>query len=219
MLYPAKWITGKMCLTFLSTLNYGEKLDNDFTHPIDSDRFTWFNCWSFPMYTTSTLFLLYIQVFDIPLENCSHFTTCSSCTSSADPVCGWCALESTCSRQIYCHSGFKHRHWVQDEEQCIASISLDPPSIAVDSIHNVSYTKSTFALKGSWVCGRCQTVSDKACTIVQSSRAAFTHCTHAPQTLRLLDYWSIHMYTKSVCVCTSALLVESTAHQSRVCRG
>ena len=83
----------------------------------------------------------YVQVFEIPLERCSNYTSCTDCTSSRDPLCGWCALEQYCSRDIYCPGSSSKGHWVNNAEQCIVFVSLAINSMDVDLIKNVSCGK------------------------------------------------------------------------------
>lgn len=85
-----------------------------------------------------TVFHLFLQVFVIPLERCSNYTTCNECASSRDPLCGWCSLGQYCSPSIDCSSSSHAGHWVDNKEQCIMSVSLTSTSMAVDFIQSVS---------------------------------------------------------------------------------
>jgi hypothetical protein len=80
------------------------------------------------------------SVFQVPLESCSNYTTCGECTSSKDPLCGWCTLEQYCSRDIDCPRHLDKGHWVAGQEQCIVSVSLAIDSMDVDLIQNVDLT-------------------------------------------------------------------------------
>lgn len=48
-----------------------------------------------------------MQIFTVPIDDCSSNTNtdCSSCVSSGNPLCGWCVVESRCSRQFHCQNG------------------------------------------------------------------------------------------------------------------
>ena len=78
-----------------------------------------------------------IQVFKVPLERCSNYTTCDECTGSKDPLCGWCTLEQYCSRDIDCPRHVDEGHWVSGQKQCIVSVSLATNSMDVDLIEKV----------------------------------------------------------------------------------
>ena len=98
------------------------------------------------------VYCIYLQVFSIPLENCSQYDTCSSCASNVNPMCGWCVLESTCTRQTQCGADSTVGDWAQEPKQCIVSISLQQSSMAVDFVQNVSITgvvTSPFNVKGA----------------------------------------------------------------------
>ena len=69
-------------------------------------------------------------------------------------MCGWCVLDSACTRQIFCGGDSTLGDWAQEPEQCILSISLQRSSMAVDFVQNVSITavvKSPFNVKGSMI--------------------------------------------------------------------
>ena len=78
------------------------------------------------------------QVFGIPLERCSNYSTCGECTSSRDPLCGWCALDQYCSRDAHCTRSSDEGRWVNRQELCIISVSLATNSMDVDLIKSVS---------------------------------------------------------------------------------
>lgn len=71
------------------------------------------------------------------MERCADYTTCDECTRSDDPLCGWCAVEEYCSRDIYCPRSSDKGHWVNGPDQCIASVSLGTDTMDIDLIKKV----------------------------------------------------------------------------------
>ncbi|XP_064402161.1 plexin-A4-like [Halichondria panicea] len=52
------------------------------------------------------------------VDMCGSYSSCDNCTSSPDPVCGWCVLQGRCTRQSLCPSvpynnGVQQTVWVQ----------------------------------------------------------------------------------------------------------
>ncbi len=81
--------------------------------------------------------VLSLQVFQVPLEQCSQLTDCQSCTASPNPLCGWCTVEQKCSRQSQCQNSSETVRWVKDDAQCISS-AITPAQFVLGIGQNVS---------------------------------------------------------------------------------
>ncbi len=85
-----------------------------------------------------------VQVFQVPLEQCSQLTDCQSCTASPNPLCGWCTVEQKCSRRSQCQNSNKIMRWVEDDAQCISSV-ITPTQFVLGIGQNVNINTSSFA--------------------------------------------------------------------------
>ncbi len=81
--------------------------------------------------------VLSLQVFQVPLEQCSQLTDCQSCTASPNPLCGWCTVEQKCSRQSQCQNSSEMMRWVEDDTQCITT-AFSPAQFVLGIGQNVS---------------------------------------------------------------------------------
>ena len=75
---------------------------------------------------------LHIQVYRLPVEECSNFTDCSSCTTRGDRLCGWCSVENKCSRSIQCANSSRSLRWIQDGGRCLTVEISSAESISGD---------------------------------------------------------------------------------------
>jgi hypothetical protein len=76
-------------------------------------------------YTTSN------TIHTIPLDDCNFHSSCDSCISSLNSLCGWCLLESTCSLQSNCD-----QQWLQ--ETCPAIHIINTTAVSSDTINKVT---------------------------------------------------------------------------------
>lgn len=78
-----------------------------------------------------------IQVYKIDLGNCTSYNSCESCTRSNNPLCGWCVLESHCSRMVFCQSASLQHRWVQHANKCISDLQLQRANQTEESFRDV----------------------------------------------------------------------------------
>jgi plexin A len=71
-------------------------------------------------------------VYRLPVEECSNFTDCSSCTTSGGRLCGWCSVENKCSRRSQCSNSTSSLRWVQDSGTCLSVSIASAESISGD---------------------------------------------------------------------------------------
>ena len=83
-------------------------------------------------HTHTHLILPYMQVYRLPVEECSNFTDCSSCTTSGGRLCGWCSVENKCSRRSQCSNSTSSLRWVQDSGTCLSVSIASAESISGD---------------------------------------------------------------------------------------
>ncbi len=73
-----------------------------------------------------------MQVFQVPIEECSQRIDCTSCTNDLNPLCGWCVVENKCSRQTQCQNSSLSSRWTQDNTNCVTVATVDPMQLALD---------------------------------------------------------------------------------------
>ena len=81
---------------------------------------------------THYLPFFHIQVYRLPVEECSNFTDCSSCTTSGGRLCGWCSVENKCSRISQCANSSRSLRWIQDGGRCLTVEISSAESISGD---------------------------------------------------------------------------------------
>ena len=82
--------------------------------------------------TRARLIYLTLQVYRLPVEDCSNFTDCSSCTTRGGRLCGWCSVENKCSRRSQCSNNTSSLRWVQDSGTCLSVSIASAESISGD---------------------------------------------------------------------------------------
>ena len=74
----------------------------------------------------------HLQVYRLPVEECSNFTDCSSCITSGGRLCGWCNVENKCSRSTQCTNSSTPLRWIRDSGQCLTVNISSAVSISGD---------------------------------------------------------------------------------------
>uniref|UniRef100_A0A1I7Y844 Sema domain-containing protein n=1 Tax=Steinernema glaseri TaxID=37863 RepID=A0A1I7Y844_9BILA len=49
------------------------------------------------------------EIITLRTSTCQQYTTCESCTTSADPLCGWCLFEGSCTSISFCANGLTEK--------------------------------------------------------------------------------------------------------------
>eukprot|EP00057_Strongylocentrotus_purpuratus_P021596 XP_011676070.1 PREDICTED: plexin A3 [Strongylocentrotus purpuratus] len=78
------------------------------------------------------------ELMQLAVVNCNQYSSCDEClgptNDDGDPFCGWCTLETKCSRSNECSdSDTDPLNWLQYNQDCIAINNLDPLSQDIDS--------------------------------------------------------------------------------------
>ena len=83
------------------------------------------------------------QVVRFPLETCSSSAGCSSCVTNSDPLCGWCSVESKCSRRSQCQNNNETMRYLAqgDKNSCMNTVVFDPPQF-LSGVKSVPYQVS-----------------------------------------------------------------------------
>ena len=78
-----------------------------------------------------------------PLETCSSSANCSSCVTNSDPLCGWCSVESKCSRRSQCQNNNETMRYLTQgyQNSCMNTVMFDPPQF-VSGVKSVPYQVS-----------------------------------------------------------------------------
>ena len=66
---------------------------------------------------------IYVQVYQLPIEECSNFKDCISCTTAGRLLCGWCTVENKCNRKSHCSNSGTALRWHRKSDKCL-SISI-----------------------------------------------------------------------------------------------
>ncbi len=83
--------------------------------------------------------VFFLKVFRYKIfSDCSQYSSCDSCASIKDPVCGWCVLENKCSRALMCNSSELIGRWINSHKQCIVNVSLSNKFTTIEWLSNVS---------------------------------------------------------------------------------
>ena len=100
-------------------------------------------CSSSQHYIARALSPLICQVMRFPLETCSSSANCSSCATNGDPLCGWCSVESKCSRRSQCQNNNETMRYLTQGNQsnCMNTVMFVPLQL-VSGIESVPYQVS-----------------------------------------------------------------------------
>ena len=73
-------------------------------------------------------------------SNCDRLSTCSTCVSSNDPFCGWCAFRNKCTHLSDCHPHLNVSQWFSTTpRQCSNVEEIIPSSISLPSDSSSSH--------------------------------------------------------------------------------
>ena len=77
-----------------------------------------------------------IQLFNHTVDVCNDFTSCTECLTSGDPICGWCPLSGTCTRQSSCASvpPANSPIWLTDNATCPRIAVVDPSIVYIPEL-------------------------------------------------------------------------------------
>uniref|UniRef100_A0A1X7URZ8 Sema domain-containing protein n=1 Tax=Amphimedon queenslandica TaxID=400682 RepID=A0A1X7URZ8_AMPQE len=87
------------------------------------------------------------NVIALKTEDCSSATSCSECVSLGDPLCGWCMIESKCSRRPFCQDNDQTRRYLTqgDSNNCFDTVSINPPTYITDTEQQPHQVNLTFS--------------------------------------------------------------------------
>ncbi|XP_032235648.2 plexin-A4 [Nematostella vectensis] len=67
------------------------------------------------------------KVIKHPIQECSTFSTCESCSGRGDPFCGWCTLYNKCSVRSECaDSSLSPLRFATEKSICVSIVSTNP---------------------------------------------------------------------------------------------
>ncbi|XP_076807001.1 plexin-B2-like isoform X1 [Clavelina lepadiformis] len=92
------------------------------------------------------------QLYKAGVARCEEqYTTCGSCLSSRDPYCGWCVLQTRCTRKASCENAVNTSYWIgpnSTSQQC-PTVALNPDIIAIGSEEAIEVSFSGTPLPGN----------------------------------------------------------------------
>ncbi|XP_071816756.1 plexin-A4-like [Apostichopus japonicus] len=98
------------------------------------------------------------QITKVPVEECHKFTTCEECHMAEDPYCGWCSLQTECTRrtdsQCQGSQNGTSLRWLSGEDDCLEITGVTPKfahagtttklTVVVSNLPNISNGSLTF---------------------------------------------------------------------------
>ncbi|XP_062339589.1 plexin-B2-like [Osmerus eperlanus] len=80
------------------------------------------------------------KISKVPVQACNR-PDCQSCMSLKDPYCGWCVLESRCTRKGECDRSAEDNTWLwSPNQQCVQIQSFNPPNLSNKKTQQVGIT-------------------------------------------------------------------------------
>ena len=80
-------------------------------------------------------------LYSIPLEDCGRHAYCLDCVSDRDPLCGWCSVQSVCSKRSDCQSNNLTNRWIDtDSSACLAVSAVSPDISNLNVVTNVRHS-------------------------------------------------------------------------------
>ncbi|XP_049740709.1 plexin-B2 [Elephas maximus indicus] len=83
------------------------------------------------------------KVFQLPVQECLSYPTCTQCRDSQDPYCGWCVVEGRCTRKAKCPRAKETGHWLWSRDNsCVTITSAQPQNMSRRAQGEVQLTVS-----------------------------------------------------------------------------